>query len=105
MSLCGLAQHVFKRPRGAPGPCPALEHGDHETQCGLVANPQHYVKSISKADAAVRATAAKYLIGAGLGCTAVFNGEPRDEVFDRMITMRALGGAMRAAMRAWGLVV
>lgn len=107
-SLCQLAMHVFHKNAWAPplpGPCPALEHDDDEgSHCGLIADPQKYVKGLSQADAAVRSTAAKLILGEGLGCTARFNGEPRDNVFDRMLSFQNLFNTMKAALRTWGML-
>lgn len=69
---CPLGTHVF----GAGGNCPALEVAFPAFTCGLIQNPAKYAVDITArhgSDAASRA--AEILIGAGLGCDALLEGE------------------------------
>lgn len=90
-TLCNLAQFVFRQP--PVGRCPALTRKEDGTYgCGLVE------KSKSP-----RREAALMLIGAGDGCDARFNGEPRDEEFSSRLDRRdeANKAARTAALAAW----
>ena len=99
-SLCGLAQVVFRRP-ALPGPCPALRRRGDEHACGLAVDPGLFVPALAREHGTdALAEAAAYLIGAGDGCDARFNGEPRDETFAaRLDAQDALNADRIAAAR------
>lgn len=90
-TLCKLAITVFGE---RPGPCPALMENDDGVshRCGFV----------SESSAPYR-EAALFLIGAGDGCDARFNGEPRDEAFAARLDRRdeANAGRIAAALAMW----
>jgi len=88
------------------GPCPALEQTDNGQICGLIANPQRY--RAARAMAKGRATlsqAALTLIGSGVGCDALAEGEKADPA-ERARFRAAMQGREREIRRAkiaWGL--
>lgn len=92
VTLCNLALHVFHRDDPF-GRCPALTKNAEGTYgCGLV----------EKGKGPQRA-AALLLIGAGDGCDARFNGEPRDEALAAKWDQRDRENApaIDAAMKVW----
>lgn len=106
VTRCELSQHVFGL--GEIGPCPALERTSETTYgCGLVLDPAKYMpaRAVSKGVAALK-RAALFLIGAGDGCDARFNGEPRDEAFAAALDARWRSGERvkmsRRAKILWG---
>ncbi len=113
--LCDLAQHVFKRnaalhhagfPNQNPmGPCPAIEHKDGKQLCGLMTNPAKYKPEITEAEAPAYSEATRYLLAAGTGCTARFNGEPADRAFYSQLEEwdRMNWDDVVTAQKLWGL--
>lgn len=102
-SLCPLATALFKRELG---PCPALEKDGATYACGLVAHPGSYapMRTMALGTAAMR-EAAVTLVGAGDGCDARMNGEPRNEAFDSDL-VRRVSKRRRETLRAqstWGV--
>ncbi|GGF73333.1 hypothetical protein GCM10011319_37330 [Mameliella alba] len=94
---CPLGQIVF-----GPGErCPALEMRLPAFTCGLVENPERYAPMITERHGKVRAAqAAAVLIGAGLGCDALLDGETPNEDW-RAWAMKSLdrdAGAQAAAI-------
>lgn len=97
---CGLCCHAVLCPLGAAvfgnqrGPCPALRFNDKaESTCALTATPEP------------QRSAALYLIGAGDGCDARFNGEPRNIAFAEALDARKASETDRLheAEAAWGV--
>src|SRR4051812_11351573 len=77
VTLCKLARHVFHADTPF-GRCPALtKNTDGTYGCGLVEKGRGPQRD-----------AAMLLIGAGDGCDARFNGEPRDEEFSNRLDRR-----------------
>lgn len=93
--LCRLAEALFNGGRPAAGPCPALvmDEGGYYA-CGVVA-----------ASAGDLREAALVLTGAGLGCDARFNGEPRNQEFADRIDREhpVTSEKFVAARRLWGI--
>lgn len=102
--LCPLAAALYRR---WEGPCPALTPvADGPKVCGLVTDPGvHFPARVRRWGAfEVRRTAA-ILIGAGIGCDAQVEDEPRDPAFcERMLAHRAsMASAIRQACIVWGI--
>lgn len=92
-SRCPLGAHVF-----GPGPdCPALT----DDGCGLVLTPRMFFPG---SEAELR-DAAALLIGAGIGCDALLEGElPNLSWRARLYRYAARQGArLKRAKRAWGI--
>jgi hypothetical protein len=88
-TLCPLGKALFLRERG---PCPALLRAGASYQCGLAAHPARFVPgAVQRFGSTMLSEAARYLIGAGDGCDARFNGEPKDEAFARDLDARKQG--------------
>ncbi|WP_211238741.1 hypothetical protein [Roseivivax isoporae] len=69
---CPLGRLVF----GPGGRCPALEMRFPAFTCGLVESPEKHAPHVVRTHGADRAAkAAAILIGAGLGCDALLEGE------------------------------
>lgn len=72
---CPLAQIVF----GPGGRCPALEVQLPAFTCGLIDHPERYAPGVvTRHGARDAGRAAAVLIGAGLGCDALVEGESPD---------------------------
>jgi hypothetical protein len=92
VTLCKLARHVFHADTPF-GRCPALTKKDDGTYgCGLVEKGKGPQRD-----------AALLLIGAGDGCDARFNGEPRDEALSAQWDKRDEdnAAALDAALKTW----
>lgn len=75
---CPLGELVF----GAGDRCPALETRLPGFACGLVEHPERYAPKVVARHGETRAAeAAAILIGAGLGCDAVVEGEAVNETW------------------------
>lgn len=104
-SLCRLAQHVFQNTH--QGPCPALTFDSGgRSSCGLVANPSRYapvVTAIWGGDAA--SAAASLLVGTGLGCDGLLEGERRDTAFSQALRIHRHrhDRSFRTAEKVWRL--
>lgn len=98
--LCPLGQHVFQRVRG---PCPALmgRTDGPETGCGLAMQPLRYRPTLRDAEEA--SAAARYLIGAGVGCDAAVEGEPLNAEFREHLVRTADRTVVRMAAQVWGI--
>ena len=98
-TLCDLGRYVFGKERGR---CPALEEdGEHRYTCGLAKRPKHYVESDRSEDELQAATL--FLIWAGLGCDARFNGEWVNKAFHKLGDEydRQNRGCRIEAMKVW----
>jgi hypothetical protein len=97
--LCPLGAAVFRRRRG---PCPA-----HDSGCGLVAAPERFAPPLLLIahDRAALSAAAAHLIGAGVGCDALLEGDrPSEAFYARMRDLsRRSHARTRRALRTWGL--
>jgi len=101
VTLCPLGRALFGFEVGA---CPALQWDGDQSVCGLVATPDRYRPTKARLHGrATLANAARHLIGAGQGCDARFNGEPRDPTFDAKLEATKDPRATRKARRAWGV--
>ena len=101
--LCPLGAIVFGT---WSGPCPALEPHGAGFGCGLVANPQTYRPTRTKLRGrAAMSQAAIRLIGSGLGCDALREGEADDPAFrERMKSFYAAERReVRRAKIVWGV--
>lgn len=94
VTLCDLGRHVFHRPRGGAGPCPALSFDADGSRCGLVDSG-----TVSGREAA------KWLIGSGTGCDARINGEPVNQEFNARLERWDVENAepVRLAKQKWGM--
>jgi len=103
-SRCPLAQFVFKLPE--IGRCPALSYdADGLSVCGLVAEPQtHAPFVVMRWGIEVVRTAARHLIGSGLGCDARINGEVPDQAFYARLREHDCRNARRTktSLKIWG---
>lgn len=100
--ICPLGAHIFERERG---PCPAIVEIDGRSECGLAYDPARFVRPRSIAHQKALGEGAAILIGSGVGCDALLDGEkPDPALYERM---RALKGTpahatkVRAAIDAW----
>ncbi|MFE1598223.1 hypothetical protein [Methylobacterium sp. ID0610] len=101
--LCPLGFALFGTWKG---PCPAHEAGEHGFTCGLVANPQRYrpARVLARGRSAL-SQAALRLIGSGVGCDALAEGE-RPDPGERARFRTAMEGREREIRRAkilWGV--
>jgi|SRR5215475_5166835 len=111
-SLCDLGQHLFHRD-AYPGPCPALRSdGEGTYSCDVVANPQDYMRHtayLASEPCHVNhlRRAALVIIGAGDGCDARFNGEPRNHAFGDALDDKYQHGVFKflltRARQTWGM--
>jgi hypothetical protein len=103
--LCVIGRQVYGE--FVKAPCPALRMSQGgASSCGLVADPAAYVHHKGGARHAERlATAAKLVIGAGVGCDTQADGEPMNVAFDNALTanFRANKARMMKAASVWGL--
>ncbi len=85
--------------------CPALAFSEHGiASCGLMENPQKFVPELVKVHGARRmGEAMRVIMASGTGCDARFEGEPRNEAFDRRMDLRekTLRRKINAAYRMW----
>jgi hypothetical protein len=80
-------------------PCPALIEKDDDFFCGLMTQPQCFAPTQARIKGAERMRqAAKLLIGAGLGCCARAEHEPRVERPPRLTRQQSIN-----AFRTWGV--
>lgn len=103
-SLCPLGTRLFNQ---ASGPCPALEADGERGVCGLVAHPARYAPVRAAICGPARLIeAALLLIGAGHGCDAQLQNEPRaPKAYYRTLRQAAIYARPRvpAALSAWGV--
>jgi len=105
-TLCPLGQFVFQR-HAWPGPCPGLTQVESDYVCGLVLDPRKYAPTqTARYGVATLRWAALHLIGAGDGCDARFNGEPRNHAYGDALDAECLTprrvSMSRIAKRLWG---
>jgi hypothetical protein len=105
VSLCDLAAAFFRKPREAPGPCPALRtNPDGQAACGLVAAPQDFYPNAAQLYGKTEMDrAAAFLINQGNGCD-MHTSEDFDADYDiRMESEARRHTALRVtAKRMWG---
>jgi hypothetical protein len=105
-TICPLGRYVFKLPEFAGMQCPALEQTEDGYRCGIIADPASFTSKSRVMRFGIEALrrAALLLIGAGDGCDARFNGEPRDEAFAAALDRKYanLAHQLRKAKRMWG---
>lgn len=74
--VLGLVDHLGDNPEG---PCPAVvKHPDGTYTCGIVQNPNKYIKNKSY-PAAVKSRNFAFLIGAGAGCDELLENDTVEE--------------------------
>jgi hypothetical protein len=103
--LCPLGAHVFGQ---EAGPCPALMYQpEGQANCGLVVAPGRFdpVRTLRFGQDALSA-AARLLVGAGIGCDALAEGEkPNRRFYKAMDAFRAgKREYVRLALYAWGML-
>jgi hypothetical protein len=101
-TACPLGQYVFKRPEYNGEPCPGLVKDGDDYGCDVVAHPERYASGARVLQFGVERLreAALLLIGAGNGCDARFNGEPRNDSVDQRFA--GLKRENAHAKRVWG---
>lgn len=102
--LCPLAWAVFGGDQNRQ--CPALEEAEGRAVCGLVAHPMAYsMVGTLKHGAAAMGGAALTLIGSGVGCDALAEGEePSDALRERSKQeFRNRRNLVKPAMKMWGV--
>jgi len=99
-SRCPLGAALF----GPGSDCPALEVKLPGFACGLVENPGRYAMDIVfKHGEATVSQAATYLIGAGVGCDALIEGESPNLAWREAYQRFADFDKAKAAARIWDL--
>lgn len=104
VALCDLAAAVYRQPKNAPGPCPALEWTDGRSGCGLLRDPARYVPRAYAIGNAIAIRAATILLSPGHGCDMSMMGD-RNEAFHRKreAEEHARFSLHRWAWRVWGM--
>jgi len=100
--LCPLGAGIF---RTWEGPCPALIPEGAHFACGLIRNPQEYapVRAAMHGTESLR-EAARYLVGAGVGCDTLGDGETPNLDLRRAFARHNRGRvATSAALKLWGV--
>lgn len=95
---CPLGLMMF----GPGGRCPALELAFNGMVCGLVRDPKRYAPAVVAAHGlADAARAAGILIGAGMGCDALLEGESPNFAWRAWAMIAVDGREIEAARLIW----
>ena len=100
--LCPLGVGIFGEPWERQ--CPALEQDGARAICGLVVHPMVYAMARTLLHGKdVMSAAAAFLVGAGVGCDALLEGEPADEKFRKALKSQRDDALVDSSLKVWGL--